>query len=166
MRRSLRARSETVARPRRLRCDDSCLGERSQLRSEAVLLDLAGRRLRQLAEDHCLWRLEPCRTSTDELDQLLRLGRTSSTDRHECHRDLSPMRIWSANHRSLEHGRVPAKDLFDLNGGDVLAAGDDDVLGSIPELNVSVRMANAKGARSEPSVPGCCCRGLLGAVVA
>jgi hypothetical protein len=42
------------------------------------------------------------------------------------------------------------KQLLHVNARDVLSAGDDDVLGTILDLNRAVRMPNRKIAREEP----------------
>ena len=43
---------------------------------------------------------------------------------------------------------------LDLDSGDVLAAGDDDVLGAVPQLDIAVRVHAPPGRRSGTSRPG------------
>ena len=45
---------------------------------------------------------------------------------------------------SIEHGGVGADRLLHLDAGDVLSAGDDDVLAAIAQLDVAVGMPHGK----------------------
>jgi hypothetical protein len=46
------------------------------------------------------------------------------------------MLVRNPDHCALEHGRVCAGGLLDLDAGDVLAAGNDDVFASVAQLDV------------------------------
>src|SRR5687768_12239988 len=57
-----------------------------------------------------------------------------------------------AHHGGLLNGGVTQERAFDLDGGDVLAAADDDVLPSVTNLDVAVRMHHGSIAAVEPTV--------------
>ena len=51
----------------------------------------------------------------------------------------------------FEHGGMAVEHAFDLDGRDVLAAGDDDVLGAVLQLDIAVGMHHAEIAGVEPA---------------
>jgi hypothetical protein len=55
---------------------------------------------------------------------------------------------------ALQDGRMAHERLLDLDGRDVLAARDDDVLGAVAQLDVAVRVPHAEVARVEPASRG------------
>ena len=55
------------------------------------------------------------------------------------------------HHRGLHDGGVPVEDLLDLERRDVLAAGDDDVLRAVLDLDVAVRVPHRQVAGVEPA---------------
>jgi len=65
--------------------------------------------------------------------------------------DLAPCRIGPGDHGDALHRRVLGQRFLDLDRRNVLAAGDDDVLGPVLELNVAVGMLDAEVARMEPA---------------
>ena len=75
-----------------------------------------------------------------ERDDLLRGGRGALAERDERLWPLSPVRVRDSDDRAFEYGRVGGDRLLDLDAGDVLAAGDDDVLAAVAELDVAVGM--------------------------
>ena len=54
------------------------------------------------------------------------------------------------DHRRLHHRRVAVERLLDLERGDVLAAGDDDVLGAVLDLGIAVGVAHGEVAGVVP----------------
>src|SRR5262245_42215470 len=64
------------------------------------------------------------------LDQVL-CGHSGVPRDDERLRTLAPRLVGHADHRDVLHRRVREQGLFDLDGGDVLAARDDDVLGPV-----------------------------------
>src|SRR5262249_28310507 len=54
-------------------------------------------------------------------------------------------------HRAFEHSRMSADRLLDLDARDVLAAGDNDVLVPVAELDVAVRVPYGEITGVEPA---------------
>jgi len=52
--------------------------------------------------------------------------------------------MWDADDRDVEHSRMAEQRLFHLDGGDVLTGGNHDVLRSVHQLDVSVRVHHAE----------------------
>ena len=72
---------------------------------------------------------------------------------HEGLGPLAPFLVRDGHHRALHHRRMPGHALLDLDGGDVLAARDDDVLLAIAQLDVAVGVPDPDVAGVEPSAP-------------
>src|SRR5438132_4507305 len=70
----------------------------------------------------------------------------------ESHGPLAPFRVGHADHRRLEHRRVRHQCVLQLDRGDPLAAGLDDVLRAVGELEVPVFVDGPDVAGAEPSV--------------
>src|SRR5207247_10175976 len=68
---------------------------------------------------------------------------------------LAPALVGDRDHRALHDGGVTRHRLLDLDRRDVLAAGDDDVLLTIAQLDVAVRMPHRDVAGVKPSAPKC-----------
>ena len=64
---------------------------------------------------------------------------------------LAPVLVGDGDDRALQHGRVAGDGLLDLDGRDVLAAGDDDVLLAVAQLDVAVRVHHRQVAGVEPA---------------
>ena len=75
-------------------------------------------------------------------------------------RHLAPLRVRRRHHRGDQHGRVAVQDFLDLDAGDVLAAGDDDVLAAVLDLHVAVRVHHGQVAGVEPAAAEGLGRGL------
>src|SRR3712207_1334793 len=101
------------------------------LLAQDELLDLAGRGLGQLAELDVGGGLEAGDVLLAEVYYLLLCRVLSLLENHESLRALAPLLVRDGHHGGLHHRRVAGDRLFDLDGGDVLAAGDDDVLAPI-----------------------------------
>nr|POE88193.1 hypothetical protein CFP56_11422 [Quercus suber] len=59
---------------------------------------------------------------------------------------LAPLRVGDGDARGLEHGRVGDEHGLERERGDVLAAGDDDVLGAVEDLDRAVRVPDGEVA--------------------
>src|SRR5690554_7452027 len=59
-------------------------------------------------------------------------------------RSLAPLVVGLGHDRRLFHRRVGIQRVFNLDSGDVLAAGNDDVLGAILDLDVTVGMPHSQ----------------------
>src|SRR6266550_4838209 len=99
--------------------------------AQLVLLHLAGRRLRQLAELDLARRLESRQRLAREGDQLLARERCTGAQGDEALRALAPFLIGNRDDRRLEHVGMAHERALDLDCRDVLAARDDDVLGAV-----------------------------------
>src|SRR5216683_6646499 len=117
------------------------------------LLDLAGRGLGQIAEVDRGGRLETRDVLLAEVDDL-RLGRAlAGLESHEGLGPLAPLFIRDGHHRALHHRGVPGHALLDLDGRDVLAPRDDDVLLAVAQLDVAVGMPDPDVAGVEAAAP-------------
>src|SRR5215204_7053240 len=72
-------------------------------------------------------------------------------ERDECFGSLTPLRVGDRDHRAFEHSGVGGDDLLDLDRRDVLAAGDDDVLLAVADLDVAVGMHDPDVSGVEPA---------------
>src|SRR5690606_30320610 len=66
-------------------------------------------------------------------------------------RGFAPSLIRAGDYRSLQHALVTVEHAFHLDGGDVLAAGNDDVLEAILDLYITIRVADRQVAGVEPA---------------
>ncbi|MNS14554.1 hypothetical protein D3C72_461750 [compost metagenome] len=66
-------------------------------------------------------------------------------------RGFAPLFVRAGDHCGLQHCRVTIENIFDLDGGDVLAARDNDVLESILDFDIAVRVTNRQVASVEPT---------------
>src|SRR5512145_2264425 len=92
------------------------------LLAEAELLDLARRRLRELAELDRLRALEVREPFAAELDELLLGDPGARAEADERRRHLAPLGLRHGDDRRLEHRRVLHDRGVDLDRRDVLAA--------------------------------------------
>src|SRR5271166_857390 len=104
------------------------------------LLHLAGRGLRQRPELDRVGALEVREALAAERDDLLRGRRGTLVERDERLRPFSPVRVRDSDDRALQYRGMGADRLLDFDAGDVLAAGDDDVLAAVAQLDVAVGM--------------------------
>src|SRR5213594_4384685 len=77
---------------------------------------------------------------------------------HEGMRDLTPTLVRPTDNRDLLHCWVAKEHPLDLDGGDVFAAADDDVLEAIADFHVTVGMHHGRIAGMKPAVadnPAC-----------
>ena len=73
-------------------------------------------------------------------------------------RRLAPLVIRPGHHGGFQHVRMRVERIFYLDGGDVFTSGDDDVLGPVLELGVTVRMHYTEVTGVKPAAG----KGLLG----
>ena len=87
-----------------------------------------------------------------EVDNVL-LGRgwCVGAQHHKGTRGLAPLFVGSGNDRCILDGGMAVQRIFDLNGGNVLSTGDDDVLGSVLELDVAILVYNTEIAGVKPT---------------
>src|SRR2546421_11773821 len=111
-----------------------------------VLLDLPGRGLGQLAELHLVGTFVVSQALPAELDDLRLVGASLRFQGHEGLGALAPGVVWNRDHRTLQHSRVPGEGLFHLDGRYILAPRNDDVLFSVPELDVDVGVPDSEDA--------------------
>src|SRR5918993_2492641 len=104
------------------------------------LLDFAGRGLGQLGELDSRGGLEAGDVLLAEVYDLLLGGLLPLLEHDKRLGALAPLLVRDGDDRGLHYGRVARHGLLHLDGRDVLAAGDDDVLVSVPDLHVSVRV--------------------------
>ena len=122
------------------------------------LLDLAGRGLRQRPELDRVRALVVREALAAERDDLLRGRRGALVERDERLGPLPPVRVRDPDDRALEHRRVGGDRLLDLDAGDVLSAGDDDVLAAVAQLDVAVGMPHGQVPGMEPAAVERLCR--------
>src|SRR5215467_3114156 len=130
------------------------------------LLDLAGGGLRQGPELDRVGALVVRQALAAKRDDLIRGGLGTLVERDERLRPLSPARVGHSDDGAFEHGGVGGDRLLDLDARDVLAAGDDDVLAPVTQLDVAVGMPHGEVAGVEPAPGECLARGGLVVVVA
>jgi hypothetical protein len=66
-------------------------------------------------------------------------------------RRLAPLRVGPRHHRGGQHVGVAVKHVFHLDGRNVLAARDDDVLAAVLDLDVAVGVLHRQVAAVEPA---------------
>lgn len=67
------------------------------------------------------------------------------------HRHFTPFVVSTSDHTTGRHGRVLVERILHFDRRDVLAAGDDDVLGAILELDVAVGVHDTEIAGMKPA---------------
>ena len=72
-------------------------------------------------------------------------------DRDEGAGRFAPAFVGAGDDGGVEYGGVAVEDGFDLDRRDVLAAGDDDVLGAVLQLDIAVLVHHAEVAGVEPA---------------
>src|SRR5687768_963180 len=117
------------------------------------LLDLAGGRLGQIAELHGRGRLEVGDVLLAEIDDFSFCRPCTRLQGHEGLGPLAPLLVGHGHHRALHDGGMAGHALLDLDGRNVLAARDDDVLLAVAQLDVAVGMPHGDVAGVEPPAP-------------
>ena len=112
---------------------------------------LSGRCLRQRAIDKELWDLETRQPRLAKGDDLLVVGlRGAGLEFEEGARRLAPFRVGTSHDGRQHDRRVLRQHLFHLKARNIFAAGDDDVLGAILDLDRTVRMPNGEVTGEAP----------------
>src|SRR4051812_25867549 len=106
--------------------------------AEDELLHFAGRCLWEFRKLDRLWDLEAGQMFADEVTERAFVERLARFEGYERLWHLAPVVIGDSDDRRFQYGWVGADRLFDLDGGDVFAARDDDVLLAVAELDVAV----------------------------
>src|SRR4029077_6078923 len=126
--------------------------------AQLEFLDLARRGLRQRAKDNRSRHLVMREVGAAPRDYIRGRDRTGILlERHESARGLAPVRVGFGDHRRLDDLRVAVEHFLDLERRDVFATRDDDVLGPVLDLDVTVGMTNTEVAGMEPAL----CEGRL-----
>src|SRR5258705_5081147 len=100
----------------RLRGYPSLRGDGGLAAAQDVLLDLAGRGLRQLLDEgDAVGRLEMGEPFPDELDELAIARRGARLEDDEGVRRLAPLLVLHADDADFLHGRVPHQRAFDFD---------------------------------------------------
>ena len=86
-----------------------------------------------------------------KIDEILFGCRPAGLEADKGTRGFSPFLIRPCNDSRFHHRRVAIEHALDLDGGNVFAAGNDDVLGAILDLDVTVGMAYGQIARMKPA---------------
>src|SRR5664279_2541440 len=119
--------------------------------AQLVLADLAGGCSGQVEHEvNVLGRLELRNPLLDMTDQFRLPRGLSRGQHHEGLRSLTPPFVGNGDDGDVGHRRMGGEGLFDLNRGDVLAAGDHDVLGPVHQPDVAVGIAHTEIAGVEP----------------
>src|SRR5439155_3454032 len=68
-------------------------------------------------------------------------------------RPLTPLVVWNTDNRALQHGGVPGQGLLYLDGRNVLATRDNDVLLAVTQFDRAISVHHAQVPRMEPPAP-------------
>ena len=101
-------------------------------------MDLAGGRLGKVAEYHPRGAFEMGHGFAAVGDDVVLACVLAGPQFDEGARRLAPLFVRRGDHRDGGNRRMPVDDAFDLDRRDVLAAGNDDVFGSVLQLDIAV----------------------------
>ncbi len=96
----------------------------------------------------------PGEARLQEITELLLGGRGPLLDHHASHRSLAPASVRHCHHRGLLHGRMPHERVLQVYRADPLAAGLDEVLGTVGDANVPLWIDGHDVTGPEPAVHG------------
>src|SRR6516165_4650009 len=113
----------------------------------------------RLGEDHLFGQLVARQPGATELDDLLLVDLALVGD-DDGARDLAPLLVGQADDRHLAHTGDADHDALDLRRVDVLAAGDDHVLQTILDVEITLFVDLADIAGAEPTVVESVARGI------
>src|SRR3954463_8039003 len=124
---------------------------RVHLIAQHEFLDLAGRGFRYRPEHNRLRRLEARHMLSAECDDVgfRRACVLLQLDERAGH--LAPFGIRLGDHGCEQHCRMLVEHVLDFDRGDVLATGDDDVLGTVLDDDVAVLVEHAEVAGVKPA---------------
>src|SRR3982075_1546743 len=107
-------------------------------------LHFARRRHGQVAEHHVAWALEGGEVGAAVGDDLLGRDGGAGLQHHEGAGRLAPFLVGLGDDGGVGDRRMLDDHALDLDGRDVLAARDDDVLGTVAQLDVAVLVQHAQ----------------------
>src|SRR5690606_4943418 len=119
--------------------------------AQLELLDLAGRGLGDVAKHHVAGHLETREVLLAVLDDVLCRHLDAGAYLDEGAWRFAPFRVRPGDHGGSQHGRVAVEHIFHLDGRDVFAPGNDDVLAAVLDLDVTVGVHHSQVARVEPA---------------
>uniref|UniRef100_A0A804LD46 Uncharacterized protein n=2 Tax=Zea mays TaxID=4577 RepID=A0A804LD46_MAIZE len=122
----------------------------ASLVTENKLLRLPRRSLGQILEHHRLRRHVVGQLLPAKVYDLRFRGAGAVLELDERARRLAPVVVWPRHDRRLEDGWVAEDHRLHLDGADVLAARDDDVLGPVLDLDVPVGMPHGEVPGVQP----------------
>ena len=117
--------------------------------------DLAGARLRNFGEHDVARAFVGGEILAAPGDELLGAGARALLQLDECAWRLAPFLVGLGDHGDRLHGRMLVERVLDLDRGNVFAAGNDDVLGAVLELDVAVGVNDAEIAGMKPAAGEC-----------
>src|SRR6266496_742094 len=100
-------------------------------------------------------RFEVSEVGPREVAQLSLVGLRALSGNDKGVRRFTPAFVWQANNRHFLHGRVPQENAFDLNGGDVFAAANDDVFQAVADLDIAIGMYDRGVSSMKPAAVQC-----------
>ena len=105
---------------------------------------------RQLSKDHFFRAHVPGKARPGVGKQFFFRGLARQFDKGAGH--LAPFFIGHRHNRDKTDRRMRIQSLFDLDGGDVFAARNDDVLGAVADLDIAIGVLHRDVAGPEPAV--------------
>src|SRR5258707_744699 len=81
-------------------------------------------------------------------DDLVRACICSRLELHECAGRLAPLFVRPRHHGGQLHRRMPVERDLHLDARDILAAGNDDVLGAVLDLDVDIIISGGENISS------------------
>ena len=120
--------------------------------AKEVFLNLSGRCFGYVAEDDCFRYLESGQEVATEGDDFGSIEIHSGSTGDERTRGFAPFFVTSSDHGGLQNAGMFHQHALDFDGADVLAAGNDNVLRSIADFDISVGMFDREISRVKPAV--------------
>ena len=108
--------------------------------SQFEFLNFAYQNFEQFLKNNQLGRFEPCESFANKGDQFFFGGAGSREKFDEGAGHLAPFVIGFGVDGAEGHGRMGHECAFDFNERDIFTTRNDDVLGAIRDLDVSVRV--------------------------
>src|SRR5690606_10020617 len=95
------------------------------------------------------WHLVTCEMFAAEGAKLFWCHRHVLAQFDEAGRGLAPFVMRSCHNSGQQDSRMAVQNAFNLEAGDVLATGDNDVLGAVTNLDIAIGMVHGKVASME-----------------
>src|SRR4029453_7695389 len=120
--------------------------------SQNVFLNFAGCSFGKLLEKgHAMRRFEMREVGPCKLAQLFLIRALALLEHNKSVWRLAPATMRQPDDRNLLYRRMSQKHALDFDGGNVLAAADDDVFQAVANLDVAIRMHDRSIPRMKPS---------------